>query len=834
MKVLLIAHGVFFDPDQVVAGNSVRAYYLAKGLVDAGHSVVYIYPHGLAPYAGSTAAAEALNIPVRTYSNPEQLAAIIAWESPDALLVAYWELLADLPEHLDIPLILDLVAPRILEALFQQERDLQHEVMGMLKYYPRADLFLVGNERQRHLLVSWLIMAGIDCREHVPVAVVPICTQPGEHRPSPPGEENGFCFVSGGVSWPWRRTETWFEALAQALARDERWRGRLELLTGSYIYAGDSRRKGGGQKGGTESIGLVRTRSLLPYARMQEYLRTHCHIGVELADRNIEREYSQSFRAMEFLRSGLPLICNDYLQMADLVHKYDAGWMVRSPQDLCALIPHILDSPEQWTAKADNALRLVQEEFDYSRCVEPIVAFLRQPYRPDKGPAVVQVAWSQEGSDRESLPNGKSHLESWKNNLVSLTGKILRKIGPKAKAQENILMVTRADIVPPDHGAAVKIDRTATALSRYVPKVYLLTDDRRRYYTYFQGARSEQRYPFWLRALAPLRSLVRKRARKKEIPEQDAFLYYPLFDFSYILRTLYIALGHSVRIYQAEFPGYARPCLWARSLLGGVVLLAEHNVEYQRLRDQNPNLSLSGYEFVRRTELMLCKQVDQVITVSNEDKQRLIHDGVPAGQTHYIPHGVDLEGFEESESLDLGSLYAISQDETLLVYHGTYLYPPNMEAVQIMAEEIIPLLRQWGIRAQLLAVGPHSPVQSPWPDVVFTGSVQQVAPYLLAADMAVVPLRQGGGTRMKILDYFAAGLPVVSTAKGIEGIEVINGQQAVIVEDTGQDFARAIKSLLDDPDQAARIGRQGRVFVQELDWKIIGQKYLQLVERSSS
>ena len=385
-------------------------------------------------------------------------------------------------------------------------------------------------------------------------------------------------------------------------------------------------------------------------------------------------------------------------------------------------------------------------------------------------------------------------------------------------------MVTRADIFPPDHGAAVKIDRTAAALSTYVTTVYLVTDDRRRYYTYCQGIRSEHGYPFWLQALAPLRSLVRKRARKKEIPEQDAFLYFPLFDVSYILRTLYIALRYGVRMYQAEFPAYARPCLWARSLLGGRALVVEHNVEYQRLRDQNPDLSLAGYEYVRQNELMLCNQVDQVITVSRQDKQQLIHDGVQAGHIHYIPHGVDLEAFDKSVNVKVRDIYDLPEDEPLLVYHGTYLYPPNMEAVTVMAEEIMPLLRQWGVQARLLAVGPHPPAPSPWPDVVFTGSVQRVAPYLRTADMAVVPLRQGGGTRMKVLDYFAAGLPVVSTAKGMEGIEITAGEQALIVKEAGPDFALALYHLLADPELAARIARQGHEFDEHLDWKVIGRK----------
>ena len=405
MKVLLIAHGVFFDPARVVTGNSVRAYYLAKGLLEACQNVVYVYPQNLAQYAGSTEEAQTLNIEVQTYADSKHLASIIAWEEPDILLVAYWELLADIPDRLDIPVVLDLVAPRLLEALFQQERDLKQEIKGMLDYFPRVDFFLVGNERQRHLLVPWLIMAGIDCTEHLPIATVPICTQPGTTQPTPTGGYGPWRFVSGGVSWPWRRTKVWFDSLVLALSQDQSKRGRLDLFSGGYMYAEDQGVKGVTRKDRPTQDDIVKGHDLLPYHQLQDFLAFKCHIGVELADRNIEREYSQSFRAMEFMRSGLPLICNDYLQMSDLVMEYDAGWTIHSPEQLSILIPSIMNDPEQWHEKSENALRLVEDKFSYHRCVAPLVSFIHDPVRPIKSSPVVHpvvhMDSNREKSDQE-------------------------------------------------------------------------------------------------------------------------------------------------------------------------------------------------------------------------------------------------------------------------------------------------------------------------------------------------------------------------------------------------------------------------------------------------
>ena len=392
-----------------------------------------------------------------------------------------------------------------------------------------------------------------------------------------------------------------------------------------------------------------------------------------------------------------------------------------------------------------------------------------------------------------------------------------------------IAIVTRGDVFPADHGSAVKIDRTAASLSRFVDAVYLITDDRRHYFVYQKGLVLRARYPFWVRWLAPLRLIVWLRALARGIPYTDAFLYFPLFDWSYISRTCYLALHHPITVFQAESAAYARACLSARAIFGGKVLLVEHNVEYLRLKEQKARLSPGAHEYMRRVEIELCNQSDAVITVSERDRARLIEDGVRAERIHYIPHGVDLTQFEAVQALDIRSKYGIPSNQPLLVYHGIYLYPPNLEAVKILAERILPLLRVRGFEAKVLAIGRHPPRAAFHKNIIFTGPVDKVAPYLLAADIAVVPLLQGEGTRMKILDYFAAGLPVVSSKKGVEGIPVVNGVHALVVEDVGDAFADAIVELLTNPAKAGELGRQGRLFVEQLDWNTIARRYLDLI-----
>jgi len=245
-------------------------------------------------------------------------------------------------------------------------------------------------------------------------------------------------------------------------------------------------------------------------------------------------------------------------------------------------------------------------------------------------------------------------------------------------------------------------------------------------------------------------------------------------------------------------------------------VLVEHNVEYARLKAQVPELSPAQYQNLKAIEIDLCNRSGAVVCVSDNDRLRLAADGVHPGLLHTIPHGVDLAAWRQAQPAPARERFGIPAGVPLLVFHGTFVYPPNLEALQVLGREILPRLEQAGIQAHALAVGHRPPAESPHPRIHCTGSVEDVAPWLKAADLAVVPLREGGGTRMKIIDCFAAGLPVVSTAKGIEGIPAQHGVEALIVDDWDE-MAAAIARLLEEPALA-----------EGLDWRALGARYLEV------
>jgi glycosyltransferase involved in cell wall biosynthesis len=356
----------------------------------------------------------------------------------------------------------------------------------------------------------------------------------------------------------------------------------------------------------------------------------------------------------------------------------------------------------------------------------------------------------------------------------------------------------------------------------------LCTDNRREYYRFTNGEMTALRYPLWLWCLALPRPVALLRLLLKGFPFSNAFLYFPLTDVSYVYRSQWLAVRYPVGACIAEFPAYVAPAVLVRDRFGGRIMLVEHNVEYARLADQIPGLKASSFAALKKVELQMCSLVDVVVTVSDNDRDRLHQDGVPRKKLQTIPHGVDIRAMQQAVVGNVREQYGIGAEDLLLVYHGTYSYPPNLEAVRLLAGEILPRLERAGLSVSVLAVGSRPPAGQLHPSLHFTGSVPDLATVLPAADMAVIPLQDGGGTRMKILDYFAAGVPVISTAKGIEGIPVTHGSEALVIDDFDAMAAAVVSLASDDAARHAMIGRASQ-FVNALGWDEIAARYIPLL-----
>jgi glycosyltransferase involved in cell wall biosynthesis len=158
----------------------------------------------------------------------------------------------------------------------------------------------------------------------------------------------------------------------------------------------------------------------------------------------------------------------------------------------------------------------------------------------------------------------------------------------------------------------------------------------------------------------------------------------------------------------------------------------------------------------------------------------------------------------------------------VVVFSGNFDYPPNIAAVRFFRDRVWPRLsRRWPqLRWRLVGRNPGGArrhVRSD-PRIELTGPVEDALTELAAAKVVVVPLLSGSGTRVKIIEAWAAGRAVVSTSIGAEGLPAVNGQHLMLA-DTPEAFAQAVTALLESPDERRRLGQAGRLlYERELTW----------------
>jgi len=230
---------------------------------------------------------------------------------------------------------------------------------------------------------------------------------------------------------------------------------------------------------------------------------------------------------------------------------------------------------------------------------------------------------------------------------------------------------------------------------------------------------------------------------------------------------------------------------------------------------------------LRRYEARVCREADAVLVVSPLDAA-LLRRIAPDARYVLLPNGVDTAAFAWRARPPGGP--------PALLFTGTMDYRPNVDAMLWFGEAVLPLLHRVRPDLRCLVVGkaPDARLRTlaaRQPGLVLTGMVPAVQPYLARAAVYVVPMRMGSGTRLKVLEAMAAGVPVVSTRLGMEGIAANAGEYALLAE-TPAAFARAVLRLLDTPALGADFARRGRALVEShYDWARLTPRLPALYQR---
>lgn len=246
------------------------------------------------------------------------------------------------------------------------------------------------------------------------------------------------------------------------------------------------------------------------------------------------------------------------------------------------------------------------------------------------------------------------------------------------------------------------------------------------------------------------------------------------------------------------------------------VVLFQHNVEatiWERHARTAGGVFKRAYfreqwRRMREFEARQCRRFDHLVAVSHEDAERIRRDyGAP--RVTEIATGVDVEYFRPS-----GQPRRSRQE---LTFTGSMDWLPNEDAVIYFVDQILPRVREHVPKASFTIVGRNPSRRvlalASVPGVEVTGSVEDVRPYVERADVFLVPLRIGGGTRLKIFEAMAMEKPIVSTTIGAEGLPVRDGD-TIVIADRPEDFARAVVRLLDDHHTRSALGARAAADVR--------------------
>jgi sugar transferase (PEP-CTERM/EpsH1 system associated) len=327
--------------------------------------------------------------------------------------------------------------------------------------------------------------------------------------------------------------------------------------------------------------------------------------------------------------------------------------------------------------------------------------------------------------------------------------------------------------------------------------------------------------------MPPIRSLSQRLVTTFLSPQPDMALRLPSRQFQTRLEQwVQDEQFDVIQVEGIEMGQYALALQESRLLSDRTKLVFDdHNAEYvlQRRAFLTDGGRPAGYSLIqwlklRRYERQICQIADRVVAVSETDAEAL-RRLVPGLSPAVVPNGVDIDFFRPEYA------GADGVQTANLVFTGKMDFRPNVDAMLWFCGEILPRIQaaRPGITLAIVGREPHSRVQAlaRGPNVAVTGYVDDIRPYVAGAQVYIVPLRMGGGTRLKVLQAMAMGKAIVSTTLGAEGIAGHAGEHLVLA-DNADDFAAAVLSLLDNPDRRAALGTRARSLVErEYAWEAI-------------
>jgi glycosyltransferase involved in cell wall biosynthesis len=319
----------------------------------------------------------------------------------------------------------------------------------------------------------------------------------------------------------------------------------------------------------------------------------------------------------------------------------------------------------------------------------------------------------------------------------------------------------------------------------------------------------------------------------------QSFSRYPisvLNDYSARLERTVISELKSNR-YDLAVCDFLQSTLNFRRVNGTPTLLFQHNVEAtiakrhsEQAKDPISKIFWGlQYSKMFRHEGEMCRRFDGIVAVSENDRERM-EEWFRAKNVYEIPTGVDTDFYKPAENV---------AEKKQLIFTGSMDWLPNEDAMVYFIKKIFPLIKKEEPETTLVIVG-----RRPTPnllkltegraDITTTGWVDDTRPFMAESAVFIVPIRIGGGTRMKIYEALAMGKAMVSTAVGAEGLPLTHGEQ-IMFADEEKAFAGHVVTLLRDKTLRKKLGAIARKYVYEnFRWEKVAEVFTDICEKVAS
>ena len=278
-------------------------------------------------------------------------------------------------------------------------------------------------------------------------------------------------------------------------------------------------------------------------------------------------------------------------------------------------------------------------------------------------------------------------------------------------------------------------------------------------------------------------------------------------------------------IIQCEQPWSLCSTIYLAHFFGIPCILDEHNVEFKW------GLSASRLPFLAPINLVLektaCSHSSFILTTSDIDKKILMRTyKISNDKILVVPNGVNTQRFSviSCDKLSLKKKLNLSSQRKVVLFHGIMSAKQNYEAADLIIDFIAPKFP----RALFIIIGQGCPnwiinKARSHENVRFLGFISNLDEYISASDLCILPIRCGSGTRLKLMDYLAAGKPIVSTVIGAEGIPITSGVQAILCDDVNSGFIEAMNNILEDLEATRILSAESKKLAEKMSWQNIAR-----------